>query len=127
MALKPQQITDAELAILKLLWDEDTPLAARTIRDAIYPEGDLSELATVQKLLQRMEDKEIVARDRSASPHTFAARVTRDEVAGKHFDALAEKLTEGSLVPFIMHAVSKKRLSAKERDAILELLNKRKK
>jgi predicted transcriptional regulator len=126
MALKPQPITDAELAILKLLWDKQ-PLVTRSIRDAIYPDGDLSELATVQKLLQRLEDKGIVQRNRSATPHAFTATVSREQVAGQHFDALADKLTEGSLVPFIMHAASKKRLSEKERDAILELLNKRKK
>jgi BlaI family penicillinase repressor len=123
MPVRPQPITDAELAILKLLWERQ-PFSAREIRDCLYPNGDLSELATVQKLLQRLHAKGLVIRDRSAVPHTFTAAVTLDDVAGRHFDALAEKLTEGSLVPFILHAVSKKRLSAKDRAAILELLRR---
>jgi BlaI family transcriptional regulator, penicillinase repressor len=124
MPVKPQSITDAELAILKLLWVQQSQ-TAREIRDALYPGGAESELATVQKLLHRLNSKGFVVRDRSAVPHTFAPAVTRDDVAGRHFDALADKLTEGSLVPFILHAVSTKRLSAKDRAAIIELLRQR--
>ena len=50
--------------------------------------------------------------------------VSSDELAGQQFDALAEKLTDGSLVPFLLHAVEKKRLSAKERAEVLELLQR---
>jgi predicted transcriptional regulator len=118
------QATDAELAILKLLWDGE-PLPARAICDELYPSGTPSDQATVQKLLQRLEQKRLVARDRRSFAHLFRATVTREALAGDQLEALAEKLTDGSLVPFILHAVGSKQLTADERDEIRRLLNRR--
>ena len=51
MARTPQDITDAELAILQVLWEE----GRRTIREltnTLYPSGTGVHYATVQKLLE---------------------------------------------------------------------------
>ena len=117
--------SDAELAILKLLWESE-PLSARDIREQLYPEGSTSDHGTVQKLLQRLEQKGLVTRDRRSFAHSFRAAVTRESLAGDQLEALAEKLTDGSLVPFILHAVSAKKLTADERNEIRRLLNRRK-
>jgi predicted transcriptional regulator len=116
--------TDAELAILKLLWEQE-PLSAREIREQLYPRGTPSDQATVQKLLQRLEQKKLVARDRRSFAHIFRAVVTREELAGAQLEALASKLTDGSMVPFILHAVSSKPLTAEERNKIRRLLDRR--
>jgi predicted transcriptional regulator len=115
--------TDAELAILKLLWESEA-LTARDIREQLYPDGTPSDHATVQKLLQRLEQKKLVARDRRSFAHSFRAAVTREELAGEQLEALASKLTDGSLVPFILHAVSSKPLTAQEREEIRRLLDR---
>jgi BlaI family transcriptional regulator, penicillinase repressor len=125
MTPKPQAVTDAELSVMKLIW-EHQPVSAGLIRKQLYPEGSPSDHATVQKLLQRLEAKGVVERDRSTWPHTFQALVSSQELAGQQLDALAEKLTDGSLVPFLLHAVDKKRLSAKERAEIMEILKRSK-
>ena len=117
--------TDAELAILKLLWERE-PLTAREIREQLYPDGSPSDQATVQKLVQRLEQKKLVARDRRSFAHSFRATITREELAGNQLEALAEKLTDGSIVPFILHAVSAKKLTAGERSEIRRLLDQRK-
>ena len=117
--------TDAELAILKLLWERE-PLTAREIREQLYPEGSPSDQATVQKLMQRLEQKQLVARDRRSFAHSFRAAITREQLAGNQLEALAEKLTDGSMVPFILHAVSAKKLTTEERSAIRRLLDGRK-
>jgi BlaI family transcriptional regulator, penicillinase repressor len=118
------QATDAELAILKLLW-EGEPLTARAICEKLYPSGTPSDQATVQKLLQRLEQKRLISRDRRTFAHQFRAAVTRESLAAGELEALAEKLTDGSLVPFILHAVDSKQLSAKERNDIRRILNRR--
>jgi predicted transcriptional regulator len=116
--------TDAELAILKLMWEQE-PLSAREIREQLYPRGTPSDHATVQKLLQRLEQKKLVVRDRRSFAHLFRATVTREELAGEQLEALASKLTDGSMVPFILHAVSSKPLTAEERNKIRRLLDRR--
>ena len=126
MSDNSRYVTDAELAILKLVWARQ-PLTAGEIRRDLYPAGTASDHGTVQKLLQRMEAKGILARDRSRWPHAFRALITQEELAGQQLDDLASKLTDGSLVPFILHAVSNKRLSRQEKNEILQLLELRKK
>ena len=121
---KPVKVTDAELAILKLLWERD-PLTVREIREALYPEGTPSDHATVQKLLQRLEAKSAVVRDRSDFAHVFRAAVSRDSLAGQQLEALADKLTNGSLVPFIMHAVGSRKLSPQELHEIRSLFERK--
>ncbi len=125
MAKKKQAASDAELAILRLLW-KDESLTAREVREVLYPNGTSSDHGTVQKLLQRLESKKLISRDSSSFVHVFRAKVTRSEMAGQQLESLAEKLTEGSLVPFIIHAVGNKKLTRQERKEIRKLLDGKK-
>jgi BlaI family transcriptional regulator, penicillinase repressor len=115
-------VSETELAILQLLWDRG-PLTARALREVLYPEGTTSQHGTVQKLLQRLEHKGFVERDRSEFVHRFRPTLSRSEYAGRQLESLAEKLTEGSLVPFVLHFVEGKKISARERKAIRDLLD----
>ena len=81
MARTPQDVTDAELGVLQALWDGG-PATVRRLTDALYPRGGVSHYATVQKLLERLEAKGCVQRDRSTWPHSFAPAVSRDELIG---------------------------------------------
>ena len=82
MARTPQDITDAELAVLQVLW-EHGPIQIRRITEVLYPQGTTAQYATVQKLLDRLEAKDCVARDRSPSSHVFSATIDRDELVGR--------------------------------------------
>jgi predicted transcriptional regulator len=76
----------------------------------------------VQKLLQRLEAKDLVRRDRSEHVHGFETTVSRAAFAGNQLEQMADKLTEGSLVPFLTHLVEAKKLSKRERDQLRSLL-----
>ena len=80
----------------------------------------------MQKLLQRLEQKGYVERDRSQFVHLFRANVTRSQYAGEQLESLADKLTDGSLVPFLMHLMETRRISARERREIQNLLERHK-
>ena len=51
-----ESLANAELAVMELLWETDR-LTAREIRDELYPGESRSANGTVQRLLQRLEDK----------------------------------------------------------------------
>ncbi len=121
MAVPKAFITDTELDLLKVLWSEE-PLTARAIAGRLYGEENTSTIGTVQKLIQRLEEKELVVRDRREAVHRFSALVTREAVAGMQLQVLAEKLSDGSLSPFITHLVQAEHLSKKEKEALLRLL-----
>jgi predicted transcriptional regulator len=116
-----EPIPDAELQVLKHLWSAQS-MTARELAEAIYRVADNSTVGTVQKLLQRLEKKGCVKRDRSQFAHRFSAKVTQTAVAGRHLEMLAKKVTDGSLAPFITHLVQAKKLSTEEKDDIRRLL-----
>jgi predicted transcriptional regulator len=121
MPAPSEPIPDAELQVLKLLWANDA-MTARDLAEAIYRVADNSTVGTVQKLVQRLEKKGCIKRDRSQFAHRFSAKVTQASVAGRHLEILAKKVADGSLAPFITHLVQAKKLSAEERQEIRRLL-----
>ena len=123
MKRRPQMVTDAELAVLKILWQRGS-LSAKAITAAIYPDGAESEFASVHSFLQRLERKGLVARDRSAFVHSFSAAVSQADIAGQELETLAARLGEKSLAPLIMQLIEQKRLSDKEAAEIRKLLNR---
>lgn len=114
-------LANAELAVLELLWDEDRA-TARHIRETLYPEGR-NQHGTVQRLLQRLEQKGYVARDMSLPVHLFSARVSRDDYAAGQLETLAERLTGGSLAPIMTRLVEQKRISQSEIDRLRRILD----
>jgi BlaI family transcriptional regulator, penicillinase repressor len=121
MGRTPQDITDKELEILQILWQHG-PLTIRRITDVLYPDGRSSYYATVQKLLERLEAKGCVGRDRSASVHVFDAAVKRDEIVGRRLQAVADQLCDGSWTPLLTHLVHHRELSAADRAALRRLI-----
>src|SRR5436305_2107855 len=105
-----KDVPDAELAVLQVLWDSG-PCTIRQLTDVLYPDGSDVYYATVQKLLERLEDKGHVHRDRSAHAHRFSARTDRDALIGHRLRTVAEKLTGGMLAPLLTHLVRAEALS----------------
>jgi predicted transcriptional regulator len=122
MARTPQDVTEYELAILQVLWESGSA-TIRQLTDAIYPDGTTAQYATVQKLLERLERKEFVRRDRSRSPHVFSAAIGREELLGRRLQDMAEKLCGGSLTPLLTHLVKARRLSQRERQELRDLID----
>jgi BlaI family penicillinase repressor len=123
MPSRTPRVSDAEFQVLKLLWQEPR-LSARQITEALYCTAGSSEIGTVQKLLQRLEGKRLVKRDRSSHVHTFTATVSRAAYAGAQLEQMAEKLTGGSLAPVIMHLVRSKRLRKDELQELRDFLDR---
>ena len=115
-------LANAELAVMSLLWQNDH-LTAREIREQLYPDATRAQHGTVQKLLQRLEDKGYVARDRSLFVHLFSAAISRQTYAGQQLESLADKLTAGSFAPLITHLVEGKKISRDEINRIRAILD----
>ncbi len=73
MAKKGRRVTEYELAVLDVLWNRG-PATIREITEAIYEEMSPASYATVQKLLERLEKKGCIRRDRSRFAHQFRAK-----------------------------------------------------
>ena len=122
MPRSPQDITEAELAILQILWNQKKS-TIRQITDALYPKPAPAQYATGQKQLERMEAKDFVTRDRSLFVHVFSPAVDRDELIGRRLKAVADKLCGGSLAPILSHLARAKKLSESERKALRQIID----
>jgi BlaI family penicillinase repressor len=118
------RLTDAEFAVLEPLW-RDGPQTIRQLTAAVYPRQAVSDYATVQKLLERLEQKSCVARDRKAAAHVFRATVERELLIDDELQELADRLCDGSLVPVLNQLVRRCRLSKKDRDELRKLIDAR--
>ena len=116
-----RRVTDAELAVLQVLWDKQQA-TAKEISRALYRDDGAVHVGTTHTLLQRLEKKKLVSRDRSVHPHEFAAAAGLDEIAGRELEAMAAKLSNGSMAPFICHLLQTKRLSRTEANEIRQML-----
>ena len=120
--MKQQQLANAELAVMNLLWQTER-LTARQIREQLYPDTTKAQHGTVQRLLQRLEDKGYVERDGSLYVHLFSAAISRQAYAGGQLESLTDKLTAGSFAPLITHLVQEKKISRDEINRIRAILD----
>ena len=122
MARTLPNVTDAEWAVLQLLWDQG-PATIRRLADVLYPKGGPSEYATVHKLLERLEGKGYVRRERRGGVYEVRAAVERDRVIGQQLEALVEKMCGGSLQPLLTTLVRARHLTAEELRELLDLVD----
>jgi BlaI family penicillinase repressor len=124
MARPPQDVTESELNLLNVLWEKGR-CSTRQLTAVLYPDsgGAAAQYATVQKLLERLESKGLVARDRTLFVHTFTAIANRDELIGRRLRALADKLCGGSLAPIVSHLARNRSLSESERKELRDLID----
>lgn len=122
MARTPQDITDAELSVLQIIWERKTA-TVRELTERLYPEGTSAQHATVQKLLERLEGKNYVKRNRSTWPHQFSAAVEREFLIVRQLQTTADKLCQGELHPLLTSLVKTKGMTAKERKSLRGLLD----
>jgi BlaI family penicillinase repressor len=115
-------LTNAEFAVLELLWQHER-MTARQIRETLYPDTEKAQHGTVQRLLQSLCEKGVVARDASLPVHLFSAVVGRDAYAAAQLEALADKLTGGSIAPFLTHLIAERRISRAEIERLRALLD----
>src|SRR5262245_15144962 len=113
MTRPAHQVPEAELAVLRVLWERGES-TRRQITDELYPGGGPSAYTTVQKLLERLANRKLVRRDGSGERVTFSALVSRDELISRRLADVAEQLCGGSLTPLLMNLVSTQRLSDEE-------------
>ena len=113
--------TDAELAILTVLWSRG-PSTVRQVAAAMDREGGYT---TVLKLLQIMAEKGLVTRDESARTHIYEAAYTEDQTQQQLVMDLVERAFDGSAAKLVLQALASKKATPEELDEIRKLLNTR--
>jgi len=122
MGDKVPRPTDAELAILSVLWERG-PSTVREVHDELSATHDTG-YTTVLKLLQIMTDKGLVVRDESQRAHVYSSRHSEQRTQRQLLGDLIDRAFRGSPAQLVMQALSATRASAEELTAIRQLLDR---
>jgi predicted transcriptional regulator len=113
--------TDAELAILKVLW-EDGPRTVREVHEALSRDKPTG-YTTVLKFLQIMTAKGLVVRDEKRRAHVYRTRLSRDETQRMLVGDLLDRAFGGSARSLVMQALAAKPASEEDLAEIRKLLD----
>lgn len=116
-----RDVTEAELAVLRVLWDRGQA-TIREISGVVYGASTESSIATVKKLLSRLEKKALVQRNREQVPHLFEAAIGRDDLLNRRLQGLADELCNGSQTPLLMSLIHAENATDQQREQLRNLV-----
>jgi predicted transcriptional regulator len=114
--------TEAELAILRVLWKRG-PSTVREVTDELHRDRGTG-YTTALKLLQIMTDKGLVRRNDSTRSHVYEASAPAETTQRQLVGDLLDKAFGGSAQRLVMQALTAKRASPDELAEIRRLLDR---
>lgn len=117
-----QKVSDTELQILDALWNSPAQ-TIRTVCESLYGDASTSHYATIQSLLERLEKKGWVTRDRSSRRHLFSAVRDRSEFIGQQIQGIADAVCDGSVAALLGQLADSGSLSGKDRKQLRRLID----
>lgn len=119
----PFQPTDAELAILRVLWERQ-PCKVRDVHAALAAAGKELAYTTVLTTLQIMTEKKLVLRDDRSRAHVYRAATPRPKAQKQLVDDFVERAFGGAAGELVLHALAGRKASPEELAEIRRLLDR---
>jgi predicted transcriptional regulator len=121
MTRTPPRPTEAELEILRVLWERG-PSTVRHVHEALATERDTGYTTTL-KLMQIMADKGLVTRDESSRTHIYTPRASQESTQRQLVNDLVDRAFGGSAAELVLRALSSHTTSDDELREIRKLID----
>lgn len=115
-----ERISDAEHAVMEVLWDE-SPLTAQDVAERVAPDRGWS-ANTVKTLLGRLLAKNVVAHQEDGRRYLYRPLVARGDYVTGESRRLMDRLFGGKLTPLVAHMAERDELTADDIAEIEALL-----
>ncbi len=115
--------TDAELAILRVLWDRGAS-TVRQVHDVLSRTRPAA-YTTALKLLQIMTEKGLVRRDETDRTHIYHAKLSEEQTQRQLVRDLVDRAFGGSAAKLVLQALATRRATAEELGEIRKLIEGR--
>ncbi len=116
--------TNAELAILRVLWQRG-PSTVRQVHKALDRDRQSETgYTTALKLLQIMTEKGLVEKDESERPQIYSARLSQEQTQQQLVKDLLDRAFGGSARQLVMQALAAKEASDEELAEVEQLLDR---
>jgi predicted transcriptional regulator len=113
--------TDAELQILRVLWERG-PATVRQVHEALAGTRETGYTTTL-KLMQIMADKRLVERDESSRTHVYTASMSEEHTQRQLLNDLVDRAFGGSAAALVLRALSSRTTSDDELGEIRKLID----
>jgi predicted transcriptional regulator len=121
MREKSSRPTDAELGILRVLWERG-PSTVREVYEALDRDRPVV-YTTVLKLLQIMTEKGLVTREDAGRAHVYQARGSEEQAQRRLVGDLLDRAFGGSAQKLVLQALTARKASPEELAEIRRLLD----
>ncbi|NNM75731.1 BlaI/MecI/CopY family transcriptional regulator [Sphingomonas sp. ID1715] len=111
-----ERISEAEHAVMEVLWEEQ-PLTAAEVAERAGPKRGWS-VHTVKTLLSRLMAKGAITHEADGRRFLYRPAIERDSYVGRESEKLVDRLFGGRVTPLIAQLAERRALSA---DDIAEL------
>ena len=112
--------TEAELAILRILWQRGSS-TVRQVHEALNAVKKTG-YTTVLKFMQIMHEKGLVSRDETPYAHIYQARLPREQAQRTLVADLLDRAFEGSMSGLVVRALSTRKATKEELSEIRKIL-----
>jgi BlaI family transcriptional regulator, penicillinase repressor len=113
--------TDAELAILRVLWERGEA-TVRQVHEALADTRETGYTTTL-KLMQIMADKGLVTRNETARTHVYSPNAGQEQTQRQLVQDLVDRAFGGSAAQLVLRALSEKGATDAELKEIRKLID----
>ena len=119
--IKKYEITDAELEIMKLLWEKGELTLNEIVENLSKKEK--KNKSTVKTLLYRLiEKKSVKSIINKKKENTYRAEIEKEKYLKKENESFLEKLYNGSTNKLLLNFVEEKKITKKDLEDLLNLI-----
>ena len=119
--MRKYEITDAELEIMKLLWEKGELTLNEIVENLSKKEK--KNKSTVKTLLYRLiEKKSVKSIINKKKENTYRAEIEKEKYLKKENESFLEKLYNGSTNKLLLNFVEEKKITKKDLEDLLNLI-----
>jgi len=122
MAKKNYELTGAEWAIIRAVWDNQ-PCAAPTIQEVLQNQKGWT-YSTVKTMMDRMADKGLLTTERIRNLILYRAAITKKQAQNSEIMRAVKRAFDGALTPMMQFLLDSKELSQEQLNELEAMIMK---
>ena len=123
---RAKELTERELEVMHLFWDQETDLAISDVREKLESDGRDLAYTTVATLVKILVEKGFLKQTNDQRPFTFVPTRTFEDVSGNIVSDLVSRVFGGSREQLLIQLMGKKKLTKREREFLESILKEKK-
>ncbi|WP_238860595.1 BlaI/MecI/CopY family transcriptional regulator [Clostridium sp. YIM B02569] len=111
--MKLGKISDAEMEIMKIIWNKNDQITTAEILDAL-PKENSWKVTTIMTLISRLTEKGILSVTKVGKLNNYFPKITEEEYKAIQTDNFLEDMHKGSVKSFMATLFNNKKISNKD-------------